>query len=64
MKKLNISKAIKRKGALTEKAKRAGLTINQFAEKHKKDSGLTGQQSRFYLNTLKPIIKRNKKKVN
>lgn len=63
-KRLNIKTAVKRPGQLTLKAKKAGMTINQFANKYKNDSGLTGQQSRFYLNTLKPIIKRNKKKVN
>jgi hypothetical protein len=46
-KKLNIAKAIKRPGALTAKAKKAGQSPMQFASKHAGDSGLTGQQSRF-----------------
>lgn len=49
-----IQKAIKRPGALTEKAKRAGESINEFAEGHKHDSGTTGQEARFYENVLKP----------
>lgn len=61
MKKLSIKKAIKRPGALTEKAKRAGLTLTQYANKHKKDKGLTGQQSRFYL-TLRSIARKRRKK--
>ena len=60
-KKLDISEAISRPGQLTRRAKAAGMTVNQFAEKHKKDKGLVGRQSRFYLNTLKPIHKRRKK---
>lgn len=61
MKKLSIKKAIKRPGALTKKAKSAGLTLTQYANKHKKDKGLTGQQSRFYL-TLRDIAKKRKQK--
>jgi hypothetical protein len=48
-----ITESIKRPGALTAKAKRAGMTINAYARKHKGDKGLTGQQSRYYLNVLK-----------
>jgi len=52
-KKKFIQKAIKRPGALTEKAEKAGMSINAFAQAHKHDSGLTGQQSRFYIGVLK-----------
>jgi hypothetical protein len=51
--KLDINKAIKRPGALSAKAKKAGQTINQYARQHKNDKGLTGSQARFYLNVLK-----------
>lgn len=51
--KLDIDKAIKRPGALSAKAKRAGVTTNQYARQHKNDSSLTGKQARFYLNVLK-----------
>lgn len=47
--KLSIKSAIKRPGALTRKAKRAHMTTQAFASKHKHDSGLTGQQARFDL---------------
>jgi hypothetical protein len=54
--KLNIKKAIKRPGALTAKAKAAGMGVQEFAHKHDKDPGLTGQQSRFAetLNKVRP----------
>ena len=60
-KKFNISSAIKRPGALTRKAKAAGMSVQEYARKHKKDKGLTGKQSRFAL-TLKKISIKNKKK--
>lgn len=47
-----IQKAIKRPGALTKKANAAGETPREFAEQHKHDSGLTGEQSRFMTNVL------------
>lgn len=53
---------IKRPGALTAKAKAGGLTINQYAQKHKSDKGLSGLQSRLYLNIFKPANKKRKKK--
>lgn len=57
-KKLNIKTAIKRPGALSKKAASAGMTVLAFAKKHAKDGNtLTGRQSRFYLNTLRPINK-------
>lgn len=57
---LNIKKAIKRPGALTRKAKAAGESVRQFAESHESSPGLTGQQSRFYADTLFPITQRNR----
>ncbi len=44
---------IKRKGALTRKARKAGMSIKAFARKHLKDKTLTGLQSRFYWYVLK-----------
>lgn len=57
MKRLNIKDAVKRPGSLTKKAKAAGMSIYQFAMKHKKDTGLLGQQARFYF-TLRNITKK------
>jgi hypothetical protein len=56
-----IGKAIKREGALTAKAKAAGMSIDAFARAHEHDGNLTGMQARFYLNTLKPIAQKKKK---
>lgn len=44
---------IKRPGALTRKAKHAGLTVNQYARRHINSPGLTGKQARFYIYVLK-----------
>jgi len=59
---LDIKKAIKRPGALTRKAKAAGMSIVAFAKKHEHDNSLTGQQSRFYLDVLRKVAKKRKKK--
>jgi hypothetical protein len=40
-----IEKAIKHKGALRSKAKKAGMSTGAFARKHKHDSGRTGKQA-------------------
>jgi len=53
---------IKRPGALTKKAQKSGMSINKFARKHKNDKGLTGIQSRLYLNVFKPAAAKRKKK--
>ncbi|WP_213775078.1 hypothetical protein [Bradyrhizobium sp. dw_78] len=45
--------AVKRPGALTAKAKRAGQSPMAFARKHYHDSGLTGDQARFAVNAQK-----------
>lgn len=42
-----ISGAIKHKGALTKKAKAAGMSPMAYAEKHKGDKGTTGRQARL-----------------
>ncbi len=51
--------AIKRPGALTKKAKAAGMSPMAFARKHMHDGGLTGQQARAAINMQKS---RRKKK--
>lgn len=38
---------VKRPGALTRKAKRAGMSNQAYARKHYSDPGLRGQQARF-----------------
>lgn len=53
---------IKRKGALTQKAKKAGMSVNEFARKHKNSKGLTGVQSRLYINVFKPANAKRKAK--
>lgn len=42
--------AVKRKGALTRKAKAAGMSPMAFARSHAHATGLTGRQARFALN--------------
>jgi len=44
---------IKRPGALTAKAKRAGMSLSAFEQKHKRDKDLTGKQARFAINAKK-----------
>lgn len=62
MKKKKKPIKIKRPGALTRKAKAAGMTVNAFARKNKNTKGLTGVQARLYLNVFKPANKKRKKK--
>lgn len=52
--------AVKRKGALTRKAKRAGMSPMAYARKHYRDSGLTGEQSRYAVNAQKRTGKKRK----
>jgi hypothetical protein len=47
------SGAIKRPGALTEKAQKAGQSPMTFAREHYHSSGLTGQQARYAVNAQK-----------
>lgn len=48
-----IAGAIKRPGALTQKAKAAGMSVDAFARAHQHDTGVTGDEARFYLNVLR-----------
>lgn len=57
-----IQKAIKRPGALTAKADAAGESPHEFAEGHKHDKGLTGEQSRFDLVLTGPKVGGKRKK--
>jgi hypothetical protein len=50
--------AVKRPGALTAKAERAGMSVQAYAQKHKHDSGVTGEEARFALNAKKVAKKR------
>ena len=40
---------VKRPGAATRKAKREGLSLSAWEQKHKNDPGTTGKQARFPL---------------
>lgn len=44
---------VKRPGALTRKANRAGESVQKFARQHYHSGGLTGQQARFAVNARK-----------
>lgn len=52
-----ISQAIKRPGALTRKAKAAGMSTMAYARKMRHAAGRTGKQARLAL-TLRKISKR------
>ena len=52
-----IRAAIKRPGALTRKAKAAGMTVQAYARKMRGAAGRTGRQARLAL-TLAKIAKR------
>jgi len=52
-----IAGAIKRPGALTRKAKAAGMGVQAYARKMRGASGRTGKQARLAI-TLKKISKR------
>jgi hypothetical protein len=41
-------------GGLTWRAKKAGTTILKFARAHQHDAGVAGEESRYYLNVLRP----------
>lgn len=49
-----IEHAVKRPGALSAKAKRAGMSVYEYARKHEHDAGRTGDEARFYLYVLRP----------
>ncbi len=50
-----IQKAIKRPGALTAKAKAAGMSVSEYAAKNAHASGVTGDEARFYNNVLAKV---------
>lgn len=52
-----IAGAIKRPGALTAKAKAAGMSVYQYAVAHQHDKGVTGDECRFYLQVLRKTAK-------
>jgi hypothetical protein len=54
-----LQKAVKRPGELTAKAKRAGMSVQAYAQKHKHDSGVTGEEARFAV-TAKKVAKKRK----
>ena len=55
-----IAGAIKRKGALTKKAKAAGMSTMAYAKKMKGAKGRTGKQARLALTLRKIARKRSK----
>jgi hypothetical protein len=55
-----IQGAVKRPGALTAKAKKAGMGVQEYARKHAKDKGRTGQQARLARTFKKMATKRKK----
>lgn len=57
-----IAGAIKRPGALTAKARKAGMSPMAFARAHAHDKGLTGQQARAAINMQKSRRKGASKK--
>lgn len=57
-----IQKAIKHPGALTRKAKAAGMSTMAFAEAHDEDEGTTGRQARL-AETLASLRRRSPKTV-
>lgn len=50
-----IARAIKRPGALTRKAERAGMSVPEFARREQHASGKTGEQARFYTDVLSKV---------
>jgi hypothetical protein len=57
-----MQKAVKRPGALTANAKRSGMSVQAYAQKHKHDSGVTGEEARFAVNAKKVAKKRKAKR--
>jgi hypothetical protein len=56
-----MQKAVKRPGGLTAKAKRSGMSVQAYAQKHKDDSAVTGEEARFAV-TAKKVAKKRKAK--
>jgi len=57
-----IAGAIKRPGALSAKARKAGMSPMAFARAHSADKGLTGQQARAAINMQKSGRRKKKKR--
>lgn len=57
-----MADAIKRPGALTAKAKKAGMSPMAFARAHMHDKGLTGQQARAAINMQRSSRKKKAKR--
>ncbi len=55
-----IQKAIKRPGALTAKAKRAGESVKEYAQSKKHAPGILGDEARFYENVLSKVKRKPK----
>lgn len=55
-----IQGAVKHPGAATRKAAAEGLTVHEWAVKHKGDPGKTGQQARLALTLEREAGKRRK----
>ena len=60
-KKKFIGSAIKRPGALTNRAQEHGKSVSAEAHADEHKPGLAGEQARFYLNALAPANRRRKK---
>ena len=56
-----IQGAIKHPGASTRAAKKAGMSVGAWAEKHKGDKGVAGKRARLAL-TLRKMHHKKKKK--
>ena len=54
-----IAGAIKKPGALTDAAKRAGESNSEYEQEHKHDAGKAGQRARFAL-TMKGLERATK----
>lgn len=57
-----IQKAVRHPGALSRKAKRAGMSPMAFARKHKGSGGTTGRQARLALTLSKMRGKRKSRR--
>lgn len=55
-----IQRAVKHPGAVTRKAEQEGLTVHEWALKHRGDEGRTGKQARLAL-TLERLHQRRSK---
>lgn len=52
-----IQGAVKHPGRLTDAAKRAGMSVSEYAQAHKHDPrGTIGDAARMYLGVLRPAV--------